>query len=66
MKPEYDIRGGLRGKYTQRYREGTNLVLLDPDVAQSFPDSESVNQALRLLVDLARRCVTVGSQKKDP
>ena len=64
MKPEYDIRGGLRGKYTQRYREGTNLVLLDPDVAESFPDSESVNQALRLLIDVARKRVVSGSKKK--
>jgi len=64
MKAEYDIRGGVRGKYTQRYREGTNLILLDPDVAESFPDSESVNRALRLLIDVARKCVASGSKKK--
>ena len=49
MLPEYDLTGGVRGKYMERYREGTNVVLLDPDVAAKFPTSESVNQALRQL-----------------
>ena len=47
MRAEYDLRGGVRGKYYQRYREGTNLVLLDPDIADVFKDSTSVNTALR-------------------
>jgi hypothetical protein len=47
MRPEYDLRGGVRGKYFAQYQEGTNLGLLAPDVAKSFPDSEAVNQALR-------------------
>lgn len=51
MKPEYDIRGGVRGKYYDRYRQGTNVVLLEPDVAAVFHDSESVNRALRVLID---------------
>ena len=47
MRPEYDLRGGVRGKYYERYRQGTNLVLLDPDIADVFKDSTSVNAALR-------------------
>ena len=54
MRPEYDIRGGVRGKYYERYQQGTNVVLLDPDVAAVFHDSQSVNQALRLLIDVAK------------
>jgi hypothetical protein len=50
MRAEYDFRGGVRGKYAVRYRQGTNLVLLDPDVAATFPDSEAVNHALRALL----------------
>ena len=57
MKAEYDIRGGVRGKYYERYREGTNVVLLEPDVAAVFRNSQSVNQALRMLIDLARKQV---------
>jgi hypothetical protein len=49
MLPEYDLRGGVRGKYVERYRQGTNVILLDPDVAEKFPTSESVNDALRRL-----------------
>ena len=54
MRAEYDIRGGVRGKYYERYRQGTNVVLLEPDVAAVFSDSQSVNRALRMLIDLAR------------
>jgi hypothetical protein len=50
MLPEYDLTGGVRGKYVDRYRQGTNVVLLDPDVAQKFPTSKAVNEALRRLV----------------
>ena len=49
MLPEYDLTGGARGKYVERYRQGTNVILLDPDVAEKFPTSESVNDALRRL-----------------
>ena len=42
MQEEYDFGGGVRGKYAERYREGTNIVVLSPDVAEVFPDSESV------------------------
>jgi len=54
MRPEYNIRGGVRGKYYERYQKGTNVVVLDPDVAAVFRDSQSVNQALRLLIDVAK------------
>jgi hypothetical protein len=58
LRTEYDfskIQGGVRGKYVERYRTGTNVVLLDPDVAQAFPTSDSVNEALRLLMQIAQR-----------
>lgn len=48
MRPEYDLRGGVRGKYYERYRLGTNVVLLEPDLAKVFRDSDTVNQALRV------------------
>jgi hypothetical protein len=52
---EYDFRKGIRGKYAKRYAEGTNVVVLAPDVAALFPDADSVNDALRALVQIARR-----------
>jgi hypothetical protein len=52
MREEYDLSGGVRGKYAERYAEGTNMVLLDPDVARVFPDSAAVNAALRALVKI--------------
>ncbi len=54
MQPEYDFSSGVRGKYAASYREGTNVVVLDPDVAAIFPDSESVNDALRTLAKVAK------------
>ncbi|HXA18420.1 MAG TPA: hypothetical protein VN380_15605 [Thermoanaerobaculia bacterium] len=47
MRPEYDLRGGVRGRFFAEYQKGTNVVLLDPDVAKEFRNSEAVNQALR-------------------
>jgi hypothetical protein len=58
MLPEYDFAGAVRGKYYERYREGTNVILLDPDVAAVFRDATAVNDALRLLVSVARAKVT--------
>ncbi|PZV14215.1 MAG: hypothetical protein DCF20_13780 [Pseudanabaena sp.] len=58
LLPEYDfgkMKGGIRGKYVDRYQTGTNVVLLDPDVAQAFPTSDSVNEALRLLMQISKR-----------
>lgn len=51
---EYDFSGGVRGKYAERYARGANVVVLDPDVARVFSDSESVNQALRALAEIIR------------
>ena len=47
MRDYYDFSGGVRGKYAKRYAEGTNVVVLDPDVAEVFRDKESVNETLR-------------------
>ncbi|MCU1301247.1 MAG: hypothetical protein JWQ87_1531 [Candidatus Sulfotelmatobacter sp.] len=55
MRAEYDFSGGVRGKYSERYRRGINVVLLDPELAEAFPDSKSVNDALRALVAIATR-----------
>ncbi len=56
VRPEYDfsrlLKKGVQGKYAERFREGTNLVLLAPDVAEAFPTAESVNEALRLVLQL--------------
>ena len=54
LRPEYDFSGGVRGKHHEAYRKGKNVVLLDPDVARVFKDSESVNRALRLLMELTK------------
>ena len=55
MLEEYDFSGGIRGKYARRYAEGTNVVVIDPDVAEYFPDHESVNEALRTLATIIKR-----------
>ncbi|HEY9803358.1 MAG TPA: hypothetical protein V6D25_23640 [Leptolyngbyaceae cyanobacterium] len=58
LRSEYDfaqMEGGVKGKYVERYRTKTNLVCLDPDVAQAFPNDEAVNNALRLLMEIAQR-----------
>jgi len=54
LRPEYDFSEGIRGKHYQAYQAGTNVVFLEPDVAKVFTDSESVNKALRLLLQLAK------------
>jgi hypothetical protein len=53
MLPEYNFSNAVRGKYYERYRQGTNVVLLDPDVAEVFPNATAVNDALRALVAVA-------------
>jgi hypothetical protein len=68
LRPEYDfsqMEGGIRGKYVERYRAGTNLVLLDPDVAQAFPTEDAVNEALRLLMQIAQRQIGDNSVGAD-
>jgi hypothetical protein len=56
LRSEYDLRellrGTVRGKYVERYRAGTNMILLDPDVAEAFPSEQAVNEALRLVLQL--------------
>mgnify|MGYP001818275035 FL=1 len=57
LRPEYDfssMAGGVRGKYIERYREGVNLALLDPEVAQAFPTDDAVNEALRTVLRAAK------------
>lgn len=53
MKQEYDFSKGVRGKYFKRYQAGSNIVILDPEIAEIFKDSESVNEALRSLIRAA-------------
>lgn len=55
MLEEYDFSKGVRGKYSQRYATGSNVVVISPDVAEAFPDSESVNEALRMLIRIAQQ-----------
>jgi len=57
MRDHYDFSGGVRGKYAARYAEGTNVVVLAPDVAEVFPDSIAVNEALRTFVRMAAKTV---------
>jgi len=54
MRKEYDFSGGIVGKYAKRRADSANVVLLDPDVAGTFPDSKSVNDALRKLIKIAQ------------
>jgi len=55
MLEEYDFSGGIRGKYVSRYKEGTNIIVLDPELIEYFPDSASVNEALRSLAKLMKK-----------
>jgi len=57
LRSEYDFSAGIRGKHHEEYKADTNVVFLDADVAKAFKDSEPVNQALRFLLDLAKRQV---------
>ncbi len=58
LRTEYDLsqllKDGIRGKYAKRFKKGTNLVLLEPDIANAFPDDKSVNEALRLVIRLKK------------
>ncbi len=67
LRPEYDLsqlKGGVRGKYYRRATAGTNLVLIDPDLADVFPDTDSVNRALRLLVDAAKAAASPSGRRR--
>jgi len=58
LRPEYDmkslLKNGVRGKYATRYKAGTNLVLLEPEVAKAFPNEKAVNEALKLVIKLTK------------
>ena len=58
MREEYDFSGGVRGKHYKAYRQGTNLVFLEPDVAAIFKDAATVNAALRMLAKIAKASVS--------
>ena len=70
MRAEYDFSGAVRGKYYERYKASTNVVVLDPDVSRVFPNAEAVNQALRALASVARARVPapkrISRTKKRP
>lgn len=55
MLEEYDFTGGVRGKYAKRYAEGTNVVVIEPDIVEYFPDHDSVNAALRSLTTIIKK-----------
>ena len=67
LRPEYELRDllkkGVLGKYARRYREGNNLILLEPEVAKSFRNSQAVNEALRLVIELGK---VSGLRKNHP
>jgi len=64
MRSHYDFSGGVRGKYAARYAEGTNVVVLAPDVAEVFPDSIAVNEALRTFVRMSAKTVRAKTAPK--
>ena len=64
MRPEYDFSKAVRGVTAARYAQGTNVVLLDPDVAELFPDTRAVNEALRTFARLARAAPGPRSRKQ--
>lgn len=67
MLPEYDfakMKGGVRGKYAKRYRAGTNIVLLDPEVYKAFPTDEAVNEALREVLTTTKTVRPSTSQRR--
>jgi len=55
MRAEYDFSRGVRGKYARRYAQGTNVVVLEPDVAEAFPNAQAVNRSLRALAGIIRQ-----------
>ena len=65
MLEEYDFSEGIRGKYAKRYAEGTNVVVIDPEVAEFFPDHDTVNDALRSLINIIKNKQNRFTQKAD-
>jgi sporulation-control protein spo0M len=66
LRQEYEFRGGTRGKYANRYAEGSNVVVLDPDVAEMFTDSDAVNRSLRALGRIIKESSGVSSRGETP
>ncbi len=69
LRPEYDLsklKGGVRGKYYEQAKAGTNLVLIEPDLAAIFPGEEAVNRALRLLATTANNAVAIRPKGRVP
>ena len=66
MRAEYDFSNAVRGKYYERYKASTNIVVLDPDVSKVFPNAEAVNQALRVLASVARARVPSAKRRARP
>jgi len=69
LRPEYDLsqlKGGVRGKYYRQAMAGTNLMLIEPELAEVFPDAESVNRALRFLVDTAEAAAGAARRRQAP
>jgi hypothetical protein len=68
LRPEYNLsallKAGERGKLAERYKAGTNLVLLEPDVAQAFPNDDAVNEALRLVMQISKLKIKTGKGKE--
>ncbi len=64
MRPQYDFSGGVRGKYLARLAKGTNVVVLDRDVAKIFPTSKAVNDALRVLAEAGKRHAKAKSSRR--
>lgn len=62
--PDYDFAGGVRGKYAARFAKNANVVVLSPDVAEVFPDSEAVNEALRTLVRMSGKRIALPAPRK--
>jgi hypothetical protein len=63
MRPEYNFSGGVRGKYLERYKADSNIVVLDPDVSLAFPNAAAVNEALRVLVGIAGKVPTLPNNR---
>lgn len=62
IQPNYDFSAGTRGKYARRYAQGTNVVVLEPDVARAFPNAKAVNKSLRALAQMIEKQKSVAAK----
>jgi hypothetical protein len=62
VQPDYDFSAGVRGKYARRYAQGTNVVVLEPDVARAFPNAKAVNSSLRALAQIIRKQTSAAAK----